>query len=101
MRSRETIEREIYQAREDLEARLNELRQAVQDKADVKARARVAIQQRKQQARELLKRGAVSTRRITRERPFLVGGIAAGVLLVSVATVLLVRRYGRSRYLHC
>jgi hypothetical protein len=115
MRTRETIEREIYQAREDLEARLNELRQAVKDKIDVKARAQAAIEQRKQQARELgrrgvhgVKRGAVRTKnglvfayRIMWDRRFLVGGIAAGVLVMTVATVLLARRSHRPWYERC
>jgi hypothetical protein len=127
MRSRQTIEREIYQAREDLEARLNELRQVVHDKTDVKARAQVLLEEKKQQARAVARRsaegakvlarrsvdgvkyGAVRTKdgvvfvygraaRITRERPLLVGGIVAGVILAGVTALLLIRRARRPWY---
>jgi hypothetical protein len=112
MRPRHTIEREIYQAREDLEARLAELRRVVRDKVNIKARAQAALAQKKQQAKMLALRGAAGIKYgvirtkdgavfvyrravdVTRERPILVGSIAA-VLVASVVTLLLVRRARR------
>jgi len=64
MRDRETIEREIYKAREDLEASLDELRHVVQDKVDVKARARVAVEKGKQQAQDLFELGTLQAREL-------------------------------------
>jgi hypothetical protein len=124
MRNRESIEREINTAREDLEASLSELRHVVQEKVDVKARARVAVEKGKimaedlvargkVQAQDLLERGKVGARDLAergkvgardlatkgrergldlyaagretvRERPVLVGGIAAGVIAAGV-----------------
>ena len=105
MRSRETIEREIYQAREDLEARLAELRRGVVNKVDVKARTRALVAMKKQQARELAQRGARTAKfayhraaTTVRERPLLFGGIGGGVLLAGVVTLLLVRHYRRPWY---
>jgi hypothetical protein len=111
MRDRETIEREIYKAREDLEASLDELRHVVQDKVDVKARARVAVDKGKAQAQELFERGKVQARELAsngaakarelaakgkdgareayirsretvEERPVLIASIAIGVIAV-------------------
>jgi hypothetical protein len=112
MRSRDTIEREIYQARDDLEARLAELRSLVREKVAIKSRAQVALARKKEQASELARRGADGIRRgalrtkdgavfvyqraadVTRERPVMVGSIVAGALAASVAIVL-VRRARR------
>jgi len=64
MRDRRDIEREMYRAREDLEASLGELKHVVQEKVDVKARATHAVQERvdavKDRARDLKNR-AVDT----------------------------------------
>jgi ElaB/YqjD/DUF883 family membrane-anchored ribosome-binding protein len=113
MRNRESIEREITNAREDLEASLSELRHVVQEKVDIKARGRIAIEKGKMQAQDLLERGKVqaqellakgkvqarelaskgrergkvlydSGRETVRERPVLVGSIAAGVIAAGV-----------------
>jgi len=124
MRNRESIEREINTARQDLEASLSELRHVVQEKVDVKARARVAVEKGKIQAHDMIERGKVqaqellakgrvqaqdllergkvgardlatkgrergmdlyaSGRETVRERPVLVGGIAAGVIAAGV-----------------
>jgi len=124
MRNRESIEREMNDARQDLEASLSELRHVVQEKVDVKARARVAVEKGKQQAQDILERGKVqgrellergrvqaqdllargkvgardlavksrergkvlydSSRETVRERPVLVGSIAAGVIAAGV-----------------
>lgn len=57
MRDREVIEREMYQAREDLEANLSELKHVVAQKVDVKARAQVAVEKGKLIAQDALQRG--------------------------------------------
>ena len=111
MRNREVIEREIHAAREDLEHSLSELRHVVQEKVDVKARARVAVEKGKLRAEEifdeykgkamflaakgkyeaqqLANRGRdgardlyVKGRETVEERPVLIGSIAAGVIAV-------------------
>ena len=124
MRNREVIEREMFRAREDLESNLAELKHVVQEKIDVKARARVAVEKGKIQAQDLIERGKVqaqellargkvqaqdllergkvasrdlaskaqdrgkviydASRETVRERPVLVGGIAAGVIAAGV-----------------
>ena len=111
MRNREVIEREMHNAREDLEQSLAELRHVVQEKVDVKARARVMVEKGKLRAEELLdeykakakvfaqkgkyeaqqlatrgKDGArdlyTKGRETVEERPVLIGSIAAGVIAV-------------------
>jgi hypothetical protein len=60
MRDRQEIEREMYQAREDLETSLAELKHVVQEKVDFKARARVALEKGKVIAADALERGKQS-----------------------------------------
>jgi hypothetical protein len=57
MRNRQSIEREIYRAREDLEDSLAQLKHVVQEKVDVKARARVAVEKGKLAARDAFETG--------------------------------------------
>ena len=57
MREREDIEQEMFHAREDLEQNLGELKQNVRDTVDVPNRVRVAVEEKKQQARDLARRG--------------------------------------------
>lgn len=57
MRNRQTIEREIYRAREDLEDSIATLKHVVQEKVDVKARARVAVAKGKIAAHDALEAG--------------------------------------------
>jgi len=83
MRNREVIEREIYRARDDLEASIAELKHVVAEKVDVKARARVAFAKGKAAARDALeagKVGAVDALNAAKERPVLVGAIVGGVI---------------------
>jgi hypothetical protein len=94
MRDRKEIEREMYIAREDLEQNLDELKHAVREKVDLRARALAAFGERKQQAFDLARRG----RDYTKQRPFLVGGILAGVILGAIGMILLVRRRERAWY---
>src|SRR5687768_16411250 len=60
MRNHEVIEREMYRAREDLEASLAELKHVVQEKLNVKARAKVALEKGKLMAADALQRGKQS-----------------------------------------
>lgn len=62
MRDREVIEREMYRARENLESNLAELKHAVQEKVDVKARAKIAVEKGKLMAADVLERGKQSAR---------------------------------------
>ena len=94
MRNRQTIEREMYRAREDLEDSLAELKHVVKEKVDVKARARVAMAKGKAKAQDALEVGKTKAQAaLTRgrdeaadlyakakERPVLVGAIAGGVV---------------------
>jgi hypothetical protein len=96
MRNRQTIEREIYRAREDLEESLAELKHVVKEKVDVKARARVALAKGKIAAQDALEVGKTKAQAaLTRgregaedlyvkakERPALVGAIAGGIVAV-------------------
>jgi hypothetical protein len=105
MRNRQTIEREMYRAREDLEESIAELKHVVQEKVDVKARARVAVAKGKLKAQEALEVGKTKAQAAfdvgktkaqaalvrgrdeaadvyakAKERPVLVGAIAGGVI---------------------
>ncbi len=62
MRNRQVIEREMYRAREDLEANIAELRHVVQEKVDVRARARVAAEKGKMMAQDAFQRGKETAR---------------------------------------
>ncbi len=124
MRDRRDIEREMYRAREDLEASLGELKHVVQEKVDIKARAQHAIDERvdmvKDKARDLADRGkhalyrgrdgAVAmyykgrykagraydtSRDYVEENPLLVGAVLGGVLLLTVGAIFLIRRHNR------
>jgi len=98
MRDREVIEREMFRAREDLEQSVNELKHIVQEKVDVKARARVAIERGKDKAALALERGAEEAKQLAirgregaleaydnlKDRPMLTGAIIGGLVATSV-----------------
>lgn len=109
MRDRETIEKEIYRAREDLEQRLGELKHLVREKVDVPARARAKYEQTKQQALDAAMQTARKaklaamfayhrSKQVTRENPVLVASIAAGIAAAVVGTWLLLRYRDRPWY---
>src|SRR5690349_11961036 len=127
MRDRKTIEREMFNAREDLEQSLSELKHVVQGKADVKARAQHAFDERvdraKLAARRSIDRGRTAALRAkdrgremfenardgavvyyhrakdeAREHKLMLGLILGGVTLLAVGTVIFMRRRNR-RYL--
>ena len=116
MRDRQEIEKEMYRAREDLEQNINELKHAVREKVDVPARARAAIGEKKQQAKELAQKSVDGMKKIavrgkdgvvyvygrardgTKEHPYLVAGIAVGVIAATVGIILLVRYQRRPWY---
>jgi hypothetical protein len=60
MRNQEVIEREMYRAREDLEASIAELKHVIHEKIDVKARAKVALEKGKLMAADVFERGKQS-----------------------------------------
>ena len=105
MRDRETIEKEIYRAREDLEQRLAELKHLVREKVDLPARARVKYEETKQQAldaamqaaRKAKLAGQFAYHRV-KQRPYLTASIAAAVLAATVTTILLFRHYSKPWY---
>ena len=104
MRDRQEIEQEMYHARENLEQNLGELKDTVREKADIPNRVRHLVEDKKQQMRELARRGKDGVVRaydksvdFTKERPVLVGGIAAGVVLGVVGMILLFRYRERNR----
>ncbi|MBV8762557.1 MAG: hypothetical protein JO257_35055 [Deltaproteobacteria bacterium] len=111
----------MYRARNDLEASLGELKHVVQEKIDVKARARHAIDERfdmvKDKAQDLADRGKHALYRgrdgavamyykgrykagraydashdYVVENPLLVGAVVGGVLLAAVGAFFLLRR---------
>src|SRR5262245_39635132 len=94
MRDREVIEREMFRAREDLETNLAELKHVVQEKIDVKARAKVALEKgklmaadaferSKQGVKAAAKRGedrAYFTYLKAKDRPVLTASIIGGIV---------------------
>ena len=109
MRDREVIEREMFRAREDLEANLAQLKHVVQEKVDVKARAKIAVEKGKLMAADALERGKQSARDLAmrgkegaqnlyqkgedkayftylkaKDRPVLTGSIIAGIVATGV-----------------
>lgn len=116
MRDRQEIEREMFRAREDLEQNLGELKSTVREKVDVPNRARMMIDERKQQVKDMARRGVDSARDVamragrgvkrgarasvdfTKDRPVLVGGIALGVVLGLITAIVLVKRANRPWY---
>ena len=107
MRDRNVIEKEMYRAREDLEANLAELKHVVAEKVNVKAQAQVAIAKGKIAAQDALERGKVVASDLldrgktmgrdyaikgrdfgvdvyngAKARPALVGAIAGGIVAV-------------------
>lgn len=114
MRDHHVIENEIDRAREDLEASLSELKHVVQDKLDIKAHARRAIEHAKYEIGDAIMRGKDSVVRFAgltkanalrlagegkdgaivvyrrsaatvRQRPYLFVGILGGLVLATGA----------------
>lgn len=98
MRDREVIEREMYRAREDLEASIAELKHVVQEKVDVKARARVAVEKGKLMAADAYERGKDGAKQLyqrgedkayftylkAKDRPVLTASIIGGIVAAGV-----------------
>jgi hypothetical protein len=104
MRDRQEIEQEMFHAREDLEQNLGELKQNVRERVDVPNRVRHVVEEKKQQARELARRGKDGMVRaydrsvsFTKERPALVGGVFAGIVLGAIGVALLFRWRANNR----
>jgi hypothetical protein len=128
MRDRKEIEREMFNAREDLEESLGELKHVVQGKLDVKARTRHALDERvdrvkdaarrgydrgrdaalraKDRGREMLERtrdqSVVYYHRAkdnAREHKVMLGLILGGITLLAVGATIYIRRRNRRRWL--
>ncbi|HEY5945781.1 MAG TPA: hypothetical protein VIV40_09830 [Kofleriaceae bacterium] len=92
------IEREMYRAREDLETNLAELKHVVQEKIDIKARAKVAVEKGKLMAADVLERGKDGAQQLykrgedrayftylkAKDRPVLTASIIGGVVAAGV-----------------
>jgi hypothetical protein len=131
MRERREIEREMFNAREDLERSVNELKHVIAEKAHVRARAHHAVDERvdrvKDAARRGIDRGKDAARRgidrgrtmmyrtrdgavvyyhkardQAREHKLLLGVILGGITLLTLGAVLLGRRrHDRHWYSRC
>jgi hypothetical protein len=92
MRDREIIERELFDAREDLELAVGDLKHVVEEKLDVKARVNHAVEEKKDELRDALhsvKRRVVSE---IRAQPIVFAAIAVTILAAAVgATVVYLR----------
>jgi ElaB/YqjD/DUF883 family membrane-anchored ribosome-binding protein len=117
MRDKREIEREMYRAREDLEASLGELKHVVQEKVDIKARAQHALDERvekaKNQARAYYYKGRYNaglaydksreavgaaygkSRDAVMARPYTSAAILGGVLLATVGAIYLIHRHNQ------
>lgn len=83
------IKTEIDEAQQDLEQNLGELKDAIMEKVDVKARVEKAIDEKKEQAidyavraREIALDLYAQGRAFVRDQPLLAAGILGGVVLL-------------------
>jgi hypothetical protein len=114
MRDRKAIEREMFSARQDLEQSVNELKHAISEKMQIRARAHHAVQERVDRVKHVARRGIDRGREVmfktrdgavvyyhrgkdrAREHKLLLGLVLGGVALLGVAAVLLARRRRRT-----
>lgn len=128
MRDRQQIEREMYNAREDLEDSLSELKHVVQGKIDVKARAKHALDERVDHVKDVARRGLDRGRDVAvrakdrgrevmmrtrdgavvyyhrakegaREHKLMLGLIVGGITLLAIGAALFIRHRRRERRL--
>ena len=92
MRDRYEIKTEIDAVQEDLEKNLHQLREVIAEKVDVKSKIEDKVEATKAQAIDYAARGrllaqeyATSAQRFVREKPVVVAGIGAAVVLVGAA----------------
>lgn len=88
-RDRYVIKTEIDEAQLDLEQNLNELKDVISDKLDIKGKVNDKIEEGKDRAMDYAVRGReialdvyAQTRSFVRENPMIVIGIGVGVLVV-------------------
>ena len=106
MRSADQIEQELDIARSDLESSLEQLKDVIHDKVDLKAKAHRAIDRAKQRAADAADRGLTKVATLfyraearIRERPDIVTGILLGVVTLASLGVYLAVRVRRSHRL--
>ncbi len=103
MRSADQIEQELDIARSDLESSLEQLKGAIEDKVDVKAHARRAIDRAKERATEIADRGMKQAAIVyckaeakVRARPDIVTGVLLGLVTVATLGIYLAVRVWRA-----
>ena len=92
MRDRYEIKTEIDAVQEDLERNLHQLREVIAEKVDVKSKIEDKVEATKAQAIDYAARGKMlaeeyvaTGKRFVREKPLVVAGIGAGVVLIGAA----------------
>ena len=93
------IKTEIDEAQQDLEQNLGELKDAILEKVDVKARVEKAIDEKKDQAMDYVVRARevamdfyAQGRAFVRDQPLLAAGIVGGIVLLAAGSIALRRR---------
>ena len=88
------IKTEIDEAQVDLEQNLGELKDAILEKVDVKARVEHVIEEGKEKAMDYVVRAReiamdlyAQGRTLVREKPLLVAGVLGGVVLIAGAAI--------------
>ena len=92
MRDRYEIKTEIDAVQEDLEQNLHQLREVIAEKIDVKSKIEDKVEATKAQAIDYAARGKLMAeeyvqtgKRFVREKPLVVAGIGAGIVLIGAA----------------
>lgn len=99
VRDRYEIKTEIDEAQQDLEQNLGELKEAILEKVDLKARVEHAIDAGKDKAMDYAVRARevaidlyAQGRRFVRENPMVVVGVLGGIALIAGAAVVIRHR---------
>lgn len=94
MRDRYEIKTEIDAVQEDLQNNLAQLRDVITEKVDVKGKLQHRLDEKKAQARAYAIRGrdlaidyVAQARRLVREKPLVVAGVALGVIAIGGAVL--------------
>jgi len=113
MRDRQDIEREMFSAREDLEQSVNELKHAIAEKFEIRARAHHAVDQRVDRVKDAARRGLDRGREVlyrsrdgavvyfhkasdgARRHKALLAAILGGLVALTLTAVLVRRRRHR------
>jgi signal transduction histidine kinase len=96
MRDRETIERELFDAREDLELAVGDLKHVVEEKLDVKARVNHAVEEKKDELADALRSVKRRVVHEVRANPIVFAAIAATILAAAIGATVVYRRMHRT-----